>query len=189
MVTPLSCSGHLHNCNFSRAFSSCWSITWFAIPAATRRRRYAVLHFRLRIGRDGGGRGDRRISNCALGCGSVYQLTQSVAAGRNRFCTASGLGPLKNHALTNGLSRRDKRRAKAIQPQISFPRATHRLAWSPPGSLKTSYYGRFRRSGRGGRVEEGRLAGTYRQPAVSLPRSSNRTCPFRASGFPTDFTN
>src|SRR5260370_309431 len=24
---------------------------------------------------------------------------------------------------------------------------------------------------------------------VSLPRSSNRTCPFRASGFPTDFTN
>jgi hypothetical protein len=39
------------------------------------------------------------------------------------------------------------------------------------------------------RVEEGRLAGTYRQPAVSLPRSSNRTCPFRASGFPTDFTN
>src|ERR1017187_4589916 len=26
------------------------------------------------------------------------------------------------------------------------------------------------------RVEEGRLAGTYRQPAVSLPRSSNWTC-------------
>jgi hypothetical protein len=24
---------------------------------------------------------------------------------------------------------------------------------------------------------------------VSLPRSSNRTCPFRASGFPTDLTN
>src|SRR5258708_15283078 len=24
---------------------------------------------------------------------------------------------------------------------------------------------------------------------VCLPRSSNRTCPFRASGFPTDFTN
>src|SRR5450755_340016 len=38
------------------------------------------------------------------------------------------------------------------------------------------------------RVEEGRLAGTYRQPTVSLPRSSNRTCPVRASGFPTDFT-
>ena len=31
------------------------------------------------------------------------------------------------------------------------------------------------------RVEEGRLAGTYWQPAVSLPSSSNRTCPFRAS--------
>ena len=39
------------------------------------------------------------------------------------------------------------------------------------------------------RVEEGRLTGTYWQPVVSLPRSSNRTCPFRASGFPTDFTN
>jgi len=39
------------------------------------------------------------------------------------------------------------------------------------------------------RVEEGRGAGTYWQPVVSLPRSSNRTCPFRASGFPTDFTN
>jgi hypothetical protein len=38
-------------------------------------------------------------------------------------------------------------------------------------------------------VEEGRWTGTYWQPVVSLPRSSNRTCPFRASGFPTDFTN
>src|SRR6266550_1918250 len=36
------------------------------------------------------------------------------------------------------------------------------------------------------RVEEERLTGTYWQPVVSLPRSSNRTCPFRASGFPTD---
>src|ERR1700680_5241665 len=40
----------------------------------------------------------------------------------------------------------------------------------------------------GGRVEEGRWTGTYWQPMVSLPRSSNRTCPFRASGSPTDFT-
>jgi hypothetical protein len=32
------------------------------------------------------------------------------------------------------------------------------------------------------RVEEERLTGTYWQPVVSLPRSSNRTCPFRASG-------
>src|ERR1700680_1843261 len=40
----------------------------------------------------------------------------------------------------------------------------------------------------GGRVEEGRWTGTYWQPVVSLPRSSNRTCPFRASGSPTDFT-
>jgi hypothetical protein len=39
------------------------------------------------------------------------------------------------------------------------------------------------------RVEEGRWTGAYRQPVVSLPRSSNRTCPFQASGFPTDFTN
>src|SRR5580700_451913 len=39
-----------------------------------------------------------------------------------------------------------------------------------------------------GRVEEGRLAGTYRQPTVSLPRSSNWTCPFRTSSFPTGFT-
>jgi hypothetical protein len=38
------------------------------------------------------------------------------------------------------------------------------------------------------RVEKGRLTGAYWQPIVSLPRSSNRTCPFRASGFPTDFT-
>src|SRR5580692_4552334 len=38
------------------------------------------------------------------------------------------------------------------------------------------------------RVEEGRLAGTYRQPTVSLPRSSNWTCPFRTSSFPTGFT-
>ena len=38
------------------------------------------------------------------------------------------------------------------------------------------------------RVEEGRLAGTYWQPAVSLPRSSNWTCPFRTSSFPTGFT-
>src|SRR5450759_1793724 len=38
------------------------------------------------------------------------------------------------------------------------------------------------------RVEEGRWTGTYWQPVVSLPRSSNRTGPFRASGFPTDFT-
>src|ERR1022692_2319566 len=38
------------------------------------------------------------------------------------------------------------------------------------------------------RVEEGRLAGTYRQPAVSLPRSSNWTCPFRTSSFSTGFT-
>ena len=39
------------------------------------------------------------------------------------------------------------------------------------------------------RVEEGRWTVAYRQTVVSLPRSSNRTCPFRASGFPTDFTN
>ena len=38
------------------------------------------------------------------------------------------------------------------------------------------------------RVEEGRWTGTYWQPVVSLPRSSNRTCRFPASGFPTDFT-
>src|ERR1039457_6189458 len=38
------------------------------------------------------------------------------------------------------------------------------------------------------RVEEGRWAGTYRQPAVSLPRSPNWTCPFRTSSFPTGFT-
>src|ERR1700680_3773114 len=38
------------------------------------------------------------------------------------------------------------------------------------------------------RVEEGRWTGTYWEPVVSLPRSSNRTGPFRASGFPTDFT-
>ena len=38
------------------------------------------------------------------------------------------------------------------------------------------------------RVEEGRWTGDLSQPVVSLPRSSNRTCPFRASGFPTDFT-
>src|SRR6266700_69691 len=42
---------------------------------------------------------------------------------------------------------------------------------------------------RTGRVEEGRWTGDLSQPVVSLPRSSNRTCPFRASGFPTDFTN
>ena len=33
------------------------------------------------------------------------------------------------------------------------------------------------------------MTGTYWQPVVSLPHSSNRTCPFRASGFPTHFTN
>ena len=43
-------------------------------------------------------------------------------------------------------------------------------------------------SAKPGRVEEGRLAGTYRQPTVSLPRSSNWTCPFRTSSFPTGFT-
>ncbi len=32
------------------------------------------------------------------------------------------------------------------------------------------------------------MTGTYGQPVVSLPRSSNRTCPSRASGFPTGFT-
>src|ERR1035441_7553502 len=36
-----------------------------------------------------------------------------------------------------------------------------------------------------GRIVE---TGTYWQPAVSFPRSSNRTCGFPASGFPTDFT-
>src|SRR5712691_9832060 len=38
------------------------------------------------------------------------------------------------------------------------------------------------------RVEEGRVTGTYWQPVVSLPRSSNWTCPFRTSSFPTGFT-
>src|ERR1700730_11465698 len=38
------------------------------------------------------------------------------------------------------------------------------------------------------RVEEGRWTGTYWQPVVSLPRSSNRICGFPASGSPTDFT-
>jgi hypothetical protein len=38
------------------------------------------------------------------------------------------------------------------------------------------------------RVEEGRWIGTYWQPVVSLPRSSKRKCPFRASDFSTDFT-
>ena len=41
-----------------------------------------------------------------------------------------------------------------------------------------------------GRVEEGRGTGNLTGcRSVSLPRSSNRTCPFRASGFRTDFTN
>src|SRR5216683_4166164 len=38
------------------------------------------------------------------------------------------------------------------------------------------------------RVEEGRWTGTYWQPVVSLPRSSNWTCSFRTSSFPTGFT-
>lgn len=38
----------------------------------------------------------------------------------------------------------------------------------------------------GRRVEEGRRYRRLRRPG-SPPRSSNRTCPFRASGFPTDF--
>src|SRR6266849_4814973 len=38
------------------------------------------------------------------------------------------------------------------------------------------------------RVEEGRVTGAYWQPVVSLPRSSNWTCPFRTSSFPTGFT-
>src|SRR5271166_5517014 len=38
-----------------------------------------------------------------------------------------------------------------------------------------------------GRVEEERgCLAMWRRP-VSLPRSSNRTCPTKASGFPTDF--
>jgi hypothetical protein len=39
---------------------------------------------------------------------------------------------------------------------------------------------------RRGRVEVGRSTDEYRRP-VSQPRSSNRTCGFPASGFPTDF--
>src|SRR5271165_5882271 len=38
-----------------------------------------------------------------------------------------------------------------------------------------------------GRVEEGRGGLALRRRPVSLPRSSNRTCPIKASGFPTDF--
>ena len=39
------------------------------------------------------------------------------------------------------------------------------------------------------RVEEGRgIKHSYRRPTRFPPRSSNRTCPFRASGFPTGFT-
>ncbi len=38
-----------------------------------------------------------------------------------------------------------------------------------------------------GRVEDGRESGQLSVRAVSHPRSSNRTCPFRASGFPTGF--
>src|SRR5208337_4445691 len=37
------------------------------------------------------------------------------------------------------------------------------------------------------RVEEGRGGLALRRRPVSLPRSSNRTCPIKASGFPTDF--
>src|SRR6202008_3168535 len=39
-------------------------------------------------------------------------------------------------------------------------------------------------------VESRKGAGAWaiRQRSVSLPRSSNRTCGFPASGFPTDFT-
>ena len=38
-----------------------------------------------------------------------------------------------------------------------------------------------------GRVEEGRGCWAMRRRPVSLPHSSNRTCPIKASGFPTDF--
>ncbi len=44
-------------------------------------------------------------------------------------------------------------------------------------------------SSQSGRVEEGARSEPTGSRSVSLPRSSNRTCPFRASGFPTDFTN
>ena len=40
----------------------------------------------------------------------------------------------------------------------------------------------------GRRVEEGRGLGTKRNRPVSPPRSSNWTCPFRTSSFPTGFT-
>ena len=39
-----------------------------------------------------------------------------------------------------------------------------------------------------GRVEDGAVAWAMRQCPVSHPRSSNRTCGFPASGFPTGFT-
>jgi len=61
--------------------------------------------------------------------------------------------------------------------QLHARAAAGRFQWPPDKGRQTR------------RVEEGRLTGTYWQPVVSLPRSSNRTCPFRASGFPTDFTN
>jgi hypothetical protein len=39
-----------------------------------------------------------------------------------------------------------------------------------------------------GRVEDGPVAWAIRQRSVSHPRSSNRTCPIKASGSPTGFT-
>src|SRR5712692_7378376 len=72
---------------------------------------------------------------------------------------------------------------------VSYPTA-------PPGSYHVSptttwmdppSTGDLRRWG-ARRVEEGRWTGTYWQPVVSLPRSSNRTYGFPVSGSPTDFT-
>src|SRR5258708_6224441 len=85
------------------------------------------------------------------------------------------------------------------RPKADFcPEASTWPVTRPSRSVATTSYrqlhgldppsiGDLRRCG-ARRVEEGRWTGTYWQPAVSLPRSSNRTCPARASGFPTGFT-
>jgi hypothetical protein len=65
--------------------------------------------------------------------------------------------------------------------QLRLSRMTRPTARKPIRSLGSVYHATRR-------VEEGRLAGTYRQPTVSLPRSSNWTCPFRTSSLPTGFT-
>ena len=128
----------------------------------------------------------RSMATSGRGSGMVGYNVQAAVDTTNHLIVAhevTNVGTDKSHLANMPTRRRWSGWARYRKNRLSRSRP------GPSRPVNCSYSGTINVSTRPGRVEDGRGSlGALGHRPVSHPRSSNRTCRFPASGFPTGFT-